>query len=72
MMVQGNAIKIRLLQIGKNQRDLADSIKAQGVKVTAAQISNAINRPEGPKEIEIRDMINDLLMQWESEAKSAR
>lgn len=72
MMEQGNAIKIRLLQIGKNQRDLADSIKAQGVKVTAAQISNAINRPECPKEIVIRCMINDLLKQWETEAKAAK
>ena len=72
MVEQGNSLKIRLLMVGKNQRDLRDAILAQGVVANSAQISNAIHRPEYPKEIMLRGMINDLVSGWEEEAKQKK
>lgn len=72
MVEQGNSLKIRLLMVGKNQRDLRDAILAQGVVANSAQISNAIHRPEYPKEIMLRGMINDLVCEWEAEAQAEK
>lgn len=68
----GNAIKIRLIQLGRSQRDLADALEEIGIKANAAQISNAINRPDYPKQIMIRGAINDIIRKWETESKAAR
>ena len=72
MVEQGNSLKIRLLMVGKKQRDLRDAILAKGVVANSAQISNAINRPEYPKEIMLRDMVNDLVCKWEEEAQAKK
>lgn len=72
MVEQGNSLKIRLLMVGKNQRDLRDAILAQGVVANSAQISNAIHHPEYPKEIMLRGMINDQVCKWEEEAEQKK
>ena len=67
MTKMGGDIKLRLLAVGKTQVDIMHEVnKIPGMKATPPQISNAISNPSYPKLVLIREIINDLLNQWEA------
>lgn len=64
----GKEIKIRLLQLGKKQVDLLPGIRERGFSVTPPELSKFINEVcISPKAIAIREIILDLLNEWENE-----
>jgi len=59
-------IKIRLIKLGKKQKDLIPELEKRGIKATPSEISNAINNVDvGPKANRIVELSNEIIKEWE-------
>jgi len=59
-------IKIRLIKLGKKQKDLIPELEKRGIKCTPAELSNAINDVDRtPKASRIVELANKIVSEWE-------
>ena len=62
-------IKIRLIRLGRKQKDLIPVLRGKGIIATPAELSNAINDiDQGPKAKQIVSVSNEIVSQWEKGA----
>lgn len=62
-------IKVRLLKLGKKQRDLIPELAKLGIKATPPEISDALSgRYQKPKLDMILSACNEIVSEWEKEA----
>lgn len=58
-------IKIALIELGKKQVDLLPGLKERGFKVSACDISKAINETQDqPKMQKLRDAVVEIIEDW--------
>lgn len=61
-------IKVRLVELGKKQVDLIPELVKRGMKVSTAELSQAINgRNQQPKMGDILSAANEIVSEWERE-----
>lgn len=66
-----NEIKVRLVQLGKKQRDLLPELKKRGFgDLAESQLSLAVNfKDKFPQTIKIQSAIREILSNWEKETE---
>jgi hypothetical protein len=59
-------IKIRLIRLGRKQKDLIPELYRRGIKASPAELSNALNGVDvGPKANRIVELSNEIIKEWE-------
>ena len=59
-------IKIRLIELGKKQKDLIPALLKKGIDANPAEISNALNGTyQKPKLDKILTACNEIVSEWE-------
>ena len=63
-------LKIRLLELGKKQKELLPELEKRGIKANPAEVSNALNGTYSSAKFEqILSAANEIVTEWEKEAK---
>lgn len=61
--------RLRLLLLGRRQRDLLDAIRAQGERCARTELSEALSGTLlSPKGVRLREQAEQLLSRWEADA----
>lgn len=64
-------IKVRLVELGKNQVDLIPELAKRGIKANSTEISYAIRGiSQAPKSAQILSAANEIVSGWEREGGS--
>ncbi|MBO5299048.1 MAG: hypothetical protein J6B51_03095 [Clostridia bacterium] len=64
-MLSAVEIKMRLVALGKKQKDLCSALSSEYGNINESLLSRAINRPREPRECLINTMIGEVLRSWE-------
>lgn len=65
--------RLRLLLLGRRQRDLLDAIRAQGERCARTELSEALSGTLlSPKGVRLREQAEQLLSRWEAEEREER
>lgn len=69
----GNMTRARLCALGKKNVDLLDEIRKRGFpNLYETQLSRYIgHRDNGPQAMAVRELIQDILKEWEEQNKPA-
>lgn len=67
-MLSAVEIKMRLVFLGKKQKDLCSALSSEYGNINESLLSRAINRPREPREFLINTMIGEVLKKWEESA----
>lgn len=63
-------IKVRLVELGKNQVDLIPELAKRGLKVNSTELSYAIRGiSQTPKSAKILSAANEIVSEWEKAEK---
>ena len=70
--MKGTEIKIRLIKLGKKQKDLVFALRERGFTVDSSSLSACLNELRvAPWTQRLIMESHKILMQWEDEAKGA-
>ncbi len=65
--------RLRLLLLGRTQRELLDAIRAQGEKCARTELSEALSGSLlSPKGLRLREQAERQLRRWEAEEREER